>query len=130
MASSVEFVENSMPRRIAIISGSCPPAGAGGIATAHYNLYRALTKRGHEARIFTFGDYDVPSCEPDIIRAGAPPWFDKSVLALTRAFFRLIEPGTLSYHVSEVIRVAWPCLGLRGAIQRFTPDILLLPDHC
>ena len=130
MASSVEFVENNMPRRIAIVSGSCPPAGAGGISTAHYNLYRAFKKRGHETRIFTFGDYGVSSAESDIIRAGAPPWFDKSVLALTRAFFRLIEPRTFSYHVSEVIRVAWPCLGLRQAIQRFTPDILLLPDHC
>ena len=80
--------------------------------------------------MFTFGDYNVQLSEPDITRAGTPPWFDKSVLALTRAFFRLMEPGTLSYHVSEVIRVAWPCIKLRRAIHRFRPDVLVLPDHC
>ena len=80
--------------------------------------------------MFTFGDYNVPSSEPDVTRAGTPPWFDTSVLALTRAFFRLVEPGTFSYQFSEVIRVAWPCLRLRRAIHRFAPDVLVLPDHC
>lgn len=124
------FVESSMRKRIAIVSSSCPPEGAGGVSSAHYNLYRAIKRRGHEARMFTFGDYNVPSSGPDVTRAGTPPWFERSVLASTRAFFRLVEPGTLSYHVSEVIRVAWPCLRLRREIHRFKPDVLLLPDHC
>src|SRR4026207_2127396 len=53
-----------MRKRIAIVSSSCPPEGAGGVSSAHYNLYRAIKLRGHEARMFTFGEYNVPSVGP------------------------------------------------------------------
>jgi glycosyltransferase involved in cell wall biosynthesis len=118
-----------MPKRIAIVSSSCPPAGAGGVSSAHYNLYRALKRKGYDARIFTFGDYYVASDEQDIIRAGVPPWFEKLVATLARLYFRFVDPGRVAYHVSEVVSAAWPCLRLRRMIRDFRPDVLVLSDH-
>lgn len=118
-----------MPKRIAIVSSSCPPAGGGGVSSAQYNLYCALKRKGYDARIFTFGDYNVASGDQDIIRTGVPPWFEKLVATLTGLYFRLVDPGKVAYHVSEVASAAWPCLRLRRMIRNFRPDVLVLSDH-
>jgi glycosyltransferase involved in cell wall biosynthesis len=118
-----------MPKRIAIVSSSCPPISSGGVSTAHYNLYRALKRNGYDARIFTFGDYNVHLAEADITRAGVPPWFEKLVGRLTQLYFRFVEPGKLAYHLSEVVSFAWPCFRLRSSIRDFRPDVLVLSDH-
>jgi hypothetical protein len=106
-----------MPKRIAIVSSSCPPVGGGGVSSAQYNLYCALKRKGYDARIFTFGDYNVASGDQDIIRTGVPPWFEKLVATLTGLYFRLVDPGKVAYHVSEVASAAWPCLRLRRRIR-------------
>lgn len=118
-----------MPERIAIVSSSSPPVGAGGVSSAHYNLYRALKRKGYDARIFTFGDYNVVSEGQDIVRAGVPPWFERLVATSSGLFFRLVDPGKIAYHLSEVVSSAWPCVGLRRTIHRFRPDALVLSDH-
>jgi glycosyltransferase involved in cell wall biosynthesis len=63
-------------KKIAIISTTFPPlTGGGGVASAHYNLYRQLCDQGYEVKVFTFNDdYTAsdknPSLSGDIIRFG------------------------------------------------------------
>lgn len=50
-------------KKIAIISTTFPPlSGGGGVASAHYNLYRQLLDNGYQVKVFTFND-DVDICE-------------------------------------------------------------------
>jgi glycosyltransferase involved in cell wall biosynthesis len=118
-----------MPKRIAIVTSSCPPVNSGGVSSAHYNLYRALKRKGYDARIFTFGDYNVVLDEEDITRVGVPPWFEKILTFLIRLYFRIADPGRIAYHVSEVAASVWPCLKLNHVIRRFQPEVLILSDH-
>jgi glycosyltransferase involved in cell wall biosynthesis len=118
-----------MPKRVAIVSSSCPPAGSGGVSSAQYNLYRALKQNGYDAKIFTFNDHDVSLVEEDITRLGVPKWFERCVDQATRLYFRLVEPGKLAYHVSEILSFAWPCARLRSRIRAFRPEVLVLSDH-
>lgn len=118
-----------MSKRIAIVASSCPPVSAGGVSSAHYHLFLALKRKGHDVRMFTFGDYGAAQEGREIIRAGTPPWVDKVVAGLTRVFFRVVDPGKTAYHTAEVLSALWPCAGLRSTIRQFAPDVLILPDH-
>lgn len=118
-----------MPKRVAIVASSCPPLGGGGVSSAHYNLYRVLKQRGYDARVFTFRDYKPGLAEQEIVRTGVPPWFERMVHLVSRLYFRILEPGTVAYHVSELVSATWPCLILRARIRDFRPDVLILPDH-
>ena len=43
-------------KRIVIVASTAPPLGAGGIASAHYNLFRMLRSAGCEVSLVTYGD--------------------------------------------------------------------------
>ena len=118
-----------MPKRIAIVSSSCPPVSAGGVASSHYNLYRALTQKGYQVRIYTFRDYNVALQEKDVTRAGMPPGVVKVLRRLIGFYFRFVDPARIAYDFADVVVSAWPCLRLNSAIRDFQPDVLILPDH-
>ena len=44
------------PKRIAVVTDRFPPNWGGGVATAHYQLYRLLRKRGFQVRAFACFD--------------------------------------------------------------------------
>lgn len=118
-----------MPRRIAIVSSSCPPVSAGGVSSAQYNLYRALKRKGFDVRIFTFGDYGVVLDDRDVTRVGLPPGIGKIIEGLGRIYFRIVDPLRVAYSFIEVVYFALPCLKLSRLINRFQPDVLILSDH-
>jgi glycosyltransferase involved in cell wall biosynthesis len=118
-----------MPKRIAIVSSSCPPVSAGGVSSAQYNLYRALKRKGFDARIFTFGDYGVDLDEREVTRVGLPPGIGKIIEGLGRLYFRIVDPSRLAYSFVEVVYFALPCLKLSRLISRFQPKVLILSDH-
>lgn len=118
-----------MPKRVAIVSSSCPPAGSGGVSSAQHNLYRVLKRNGYDVKIFTFNDRGVSLAEEDVIRFGAPKWFERCIDLVTRLYFRIVEPDKLAYHVSEILSFVWPCLRLRSRIRAFRPEVLVLSDH-
>ena len=63
-------------KRVAIISTTFPPlSGGGGVASAHYNLYRQLRNQGYEVKVFTFNDDgkasdSKASLTDDVVRFG------------------------------------------------------------
>lgn len=118
-----------MPKKIAIVSSSCPPVSAGGVSSSHYNLYRALTQKGFQVRIYTFGDYKVALNEKDVTRVGMPPGVVKVLRRLIDLYFRVVDPSRIAYDFADVAVSAWPCMMLNSAIRDFQPDVLILPDH-
>ncbi|RPH82020.1 MAG: glycosyltransferase [Nitrospiraceae bacterium] len=118
-----------MAKKIAIVSSSCPPISAGGVASSHYHLYRALKKKGFHARLFTFEDYKVALNEKDVTRVGMSPGLVKGLRRMIGWYFRIIDPSRITYHFADVAVSAWPCMILNSAIKNFHPDVLILPDH-
>lgn len=118
-----------MPKKIAIVSSSCPPVSAGGVAGSHYNLYRALTQKGFQVRIYTFRDYKVVLNEKDVTRVGMPPRVAKVLRRLIGLYFRIVDPARIAYDFADVAISAWPCMILSSAIRAYQPDVLILPDH-
>lgn len=118
-----------MPKRIAIVSSSCPPVSTGGVSSAQYNLCRALKRKGFNVQMFTFGDYGVVSDEPGITRVGLTPRIGNIIEILCKLYFRIVDPFRLAYSFVEVVYFALPCLKLSRLINRFQPDVLILSDH-
>jgi glycosyltransferase involved in cell wall biosynthesis len=118
-----------MSKKIAIVSSSCPPVSAGGVASSHYHLYRALTQKGFHVRLYTFEDYKVALNEKDVTRVGMPPGLVKVLRRLIGWYFRIVDPSRIAYHFADVAVSAWPCMMLSSAIRDFQPDVLILPDH-
>lgn len=118
-----------MDKKIAIVSDSCPPHSGGGIASAHYNLYRVLKKRGYEVRIFTF--YDRPAGEPesDIFRHGTPKLLIRLLQQISHLFFSLTESGKNAYQTVDIFASAIGAMRMNASIQRYKPDIILLSDQ-
>jgi glycosyltransferase involved in cell wall biosynthesis len=118
-----------MSKKIAIVSSSCPPVSAGGVASSHYHLYRALTQKGFQVRLYTFEDYKVALTETDVTRVGMPPSLVKELRRVIGWYFRIVDPQRITYHFADVAVSAWPCVMLNSAIRDFQPDVLILPDH-
>lgn len=120
----------SKTSKIAIVAASAPPYGAGGVASAHYNLYRALERRGYNVRLFTFFDNDVPrSVEGNIVRSGAPQWLVSLIYFLARLPFRIFQPQKTAYQSAVVWRSMLGSAKMARAINAFTPRIVILSDH-
>lgn len=120
---------NTLPK-IAIVAASAPPYGAGGVASAHYNLWRALVTRGYPAQLFTFFDNGVKSqSERGIVRSGVAPQWAKRLFVLLNLPWRLLQPKKLAYHAAEILRNAPGALRMSRAIEAFAPDVVLLSDH-
>ncbi len=116
--------------RIAIVAASAPPYGAGGVASAHYNLWRALRKRGYEARLFTFYDNGIKAKPAKgIIRHGISPVWLKRLFVLLLLPWRLLQPGKLAYQTAEILRNTPGALRMARSIRAFSPDTVLLSDH-
>ncbi|MCG3769200.1 MAG: N-acetyl-alpha-D-glucosaminyl L-malate synthase [Nitrosomonadaceae bacterium] len=118
-----------MPKKVAIVSSSCPPVSAGGVASSHYHLYRALTQKGFQVRLYTFEDYKVALAEKDVTRVGMSPGLVNTLRRLIGWYFRIVDPSRITYHFADVAVSAWPCMMLNSAIRDFQPDVLILPDH-
>lgn len=114
-------------KRIAIVSGSFPPFGAGGVASAHYNLYRALVHKGYDVKVFT---YNVKGKrEDDVIRHGTPPLIVRLIRSLIYLFFSVVDRGKIAYQLSDILVSAWGSIKINSSLMRFRPDVLVLPDH-
>lgn len=122
---------NLAPRpalRVAVLTPRLPPAGGvGGIAAAHFNLYRALRKAGWEARAFAYDDAG-DSDGPHEVRRAAPRALVAAVRAACRAGLALASPFRFSYQLGEALAGAIAGRRLGAALERFRPDVVIAPD--
>lgn len=116
------------PLRIAIVSSSAPPHGAGGVASAHYNLFRALQRRGLEVRLFTFDDPHA-SQDAEIVRRGGPGWLRWLIGRLNWLIFAILQPGRQAYQTRDIFQSMWGARRMARALQDFAPDVVILSDH-
>lgn len=122
-------LEKNVPK-IAVVAASAPPFGAGGVASAHFNVWRALVQRKYPAKLFTFFDNDVPQKnEIGILRHGATPQWVKRLFMLVNFPLRLVQPGKRVYQVAEILRNAPGALRMARSIASFQPEVVLLSDH-
>ncbi|HTL33074.1 MAG TPA: glycosyltransferase family 4 protein, partial [Kofleriaceae bacterium] len=115
--------------KIAVVAGSAPPLSQGGVATAHYNLFRFLRASGYDAKLFTHEDIGTAGEEDDIVRAG--PNRTATIVA-RRAVglgFRALEPGTNPYHVADILYSLTSARVLRRNVAAYDPDVLIVPDR-
>lgn len=115
-------------KKIAVVAYSAPPYSAGGIASAHFNLFRALRAAGYGARLFTFGDPGRAD-EEHIVRRGGPPWLNALLRKLLQWMFMLIQPGQRAYQLSDVLTSHVGARRMGRAIKAFEPDVVILSDH-
>ncbi|MCL5409255.1 MAG: glycosyltransferase family 4 protein [Patescibacteria group bacterium] len=116
-------------KKIAIISSSFPPLSSGGISSANFYLYLALKKIGYQVKVFTYADTKTQNRESDIIRCGTPEILAKIIYILTELFFKIQHYQQSSYQVADITSSIIGVLHIRNKIERFSPDILIIPDH-
>lgn len=115
---------------IAIVSPSYPPFSSGGISSAHYNLGRALQYAGYDVAFFTYEDTTCDATDPqNLIRRGLPHWCARICSLICRLFFSYMDKGKLSYQTNDILRAQWGAWRLRHSLKKFSPDIIIFPDH-
>lgn len=116
------------PQKIAVVAFSAPPHSAGGVASAHYNLAKALKRKGFDARLFTFGDRSAELGE-FIIRRGSPAWLVNLLRKSNSLFFGILQPGKRSYQTFDILSSLVGAWRMNRAIQAFAPHAIFLSDH-
>jgi glycosyltransferase involved in cell wall biosynthesis len=115
--------------KIAIVSPNSPPSSSGGITSAHYNLYCAMKENGFNVTMFTFADNKKikKASEKEIRRFGTPKIILKfiDIIFFFIRFFSHKELNKLRY----VIRSQFGALRASTALQKYKPDIIIVPDR-
>lgn len=114
--------------RIAIVAFSAPPYSAGGVASAHYNLFKALQGRGFEAKLFTFGDREHGE-DDGIVRRGGPGWYAAACHRLNGVAAAGLGGKKVIYQVRDILASQWGARRMDKAIREFNPQVVLLSDH-
>lgn len=116
--------------RIAIIAASAPPYSAGGVASAHYNLFRAMRREGLDVKLFTFFDNDAPWGEKDaIVRHGIHPRWASYLNMLAQLPFRLLLPRRQAHQAATILRSHPGARRMAKSIADFNADVVILSDH-
>ncbi|UCF30162.1 MAG: glycosyltransferase family 4 protein [bacterium] len=113
--------------RIAVISSTFPPQGSGGITSAHYNLFRGLTKRGYVVRAFTFQD-EVKERGPHVTRYGAGRLTKMVIYYLLRIYFRLRGCRSEAYQLYDILQ-SFAATRISRDLEKFRPEVVIIPDH-
>lgn len=121
-------VEALKVRKVAVVAYSAPPYSSGGVASAHFNLFRLLQQEGLEARLFTFGE-NGRTDSTDVIRRGTPGWIVKFLLKLNSLMFKLIQPGSRAYQTADILKSVIGARRMSREVSKFEPEIVILPDH-
>jgi glycosyltransferase involved in cell wall biosynthesis len=125
--------EGQKAKRIAIVASSCPPIVTGGISSAHYNLYRALKRRGFIVKVFTYTDHNNHlDVDDDILRFGTPKLLLKMLNIVTIFYHSVllrIETFQHAYQFPYILESACGSLKVSRALRSFKPNVLILPDN-
>lgn len=118
-------------KKVAILAPVIPPDNVGGVASAHYNLFRQLRRHGWDARIFTFQD---PAGRrsgdpPEVVRTGTSRTYIKVADALVTLFLRFHRARGTSFNLTDIFAYAAGAFKLRRPLHAFAPDVVILPDQ-
>lgn len=116
--------------KIAVVAGSAPPLSRGGVASSHFNLFRFLRSQGHDVRMFTHEDTGaVGDDDADIIRSRPLAPVRSLIRGAMAAWFRLRDPGTSAYQLSDLIEWTSAAPALRAKVSAFAPETIIVPDR-
>lgn len=115
-------------RKVAVVAYSAPPYSSGGVASAHFNLFRQLQQAGLEARLFTFGENGQDD-SPDVVRRGTPHWLANLLQKVLGLLFALLQPGKGAYQTADILKSFIGARRTNSEISRFSPDVIILSDH-
>lgn len=118
----------SAQARIAIVAFSAPPLSAGGVASAHYNLFKALRDKGYQAKLFTFGDPRAGE-EDGIVRRGGPSWFAAACHWLNGAVSAVLGGRKVIFQVRDILSSQPGARRMARALRKFDPQVVVLSDH-
>ena len=111
--------------RVAVVTPTFPPQG-GGVATAHYNLFRPLG-RAHEVMAFAYDDSD-PAPDSKVVRRKTPPALAGAMVWAFRHYLRRYDRKGRFDQCCRTARIAWGAWKLGPPLRRFDPDIVVVPD--
>ncbi|GFE58491.1 glycosyltransferase family 4 protein [Geobacter sp. AOG1] len=115
--------------RVVIIAPSAPPSGAGGVANAHYQLYRCFKHRGLDAILLTFNEQGNDISESDIIRFGASSTL-RSFLSLSCSIYLKFRGSCRqAYQLNDIIASIPGVRQLNKTLRHLNPEHIIIPDH-
>lgn len=119
-------------KKIAIISSSFPPYSRGGIASAHYNLYKTLKEKGYIVKVFTFGDHGIKKDinDNEIYRFGTHKWIHIFIHVINLIFSKLLfNRKKIAYQSKDILTSALGSIRINPYLDRYRPNVLIVPDH-
>ena len=125
--------------KIAILSDKFPPLNSGGIANAHYNLYKKLKDNGYIVKVFTYLDEKSRTKKisrvVNVCRFGASKVTVKLISILFIFYYKLRRVlwgkkmgSILSYQFKLVILSNLASWKINKKLKLFNPNIVILPD--
>ena len=112
--------------RIAIVTRTFPPR-SGGIASAHYNLFKLLESQ-HDVRAFAFDD-DNSSPSRDVVRRKSSPALNRLATWLASRYVRHYDKSAPAVYFRGIASVAHASWSLTRPLRQFDPDIVIVPDN-
>jgi len=114
--------------RVAILTPRLPPGGAmGGIATAHFNLFRALQDANWEVKAFAYEDARDADDRFEV-RRRPPRALVAAVQTACRLGLAVASPFRLSYQLGASLGGAIAGRRILEPLERFRPDVIISPD--
>jgi len=128
-----EQMPHTMPEcrqpAVAVVLPTMPQDGAGGVTSAHFNIYRCLKSLGCTTHLLSFSDSKRSPGEPGAIRCGAPVWLESLLDIGTFIYLKVIGSKKIVYQLADIIFSIPGSLQIRRFIRKLQPDITIVPDH-
>lgn len=115
--------------RIAVASPSAPPARSGGVASAHYNLYKGLIAIGCAATLLTYNEFTKLADSTTILRGGASPQLRRLINLIVSTWLKLLGSRANAYQVHDIVASVPGTLHMNRQLARLAPDFLVIPDR-
>ncbi len=113
---------------VAVLTPRLPPSGGiGGIATAHFNLFSALSKAGWHVKAFAYQDSQEIESATEL-RCRQSKALAAGIQGVCKAALAVLSPRRQSYQLADTLSGAIAGLGIGRSLARFRPRIIIAPD--
>ena len=126
-------------KRIAILSDKFPPLPCGGIASAHFNLYKMFRSKGYDVHVYTYLDEHKNLTnlkdDPNVHRFGATEFElkyfnleNKIKRKISNLLINRLPQKGLVYQLDLVKISNIGAKKINKHLKKFKPDIVFIPD--